>query len=391
MTNGERVLYYSAGKIRERSNCMLRNILIFCIPAVTVLLLVSCSSKPDYNEDNVISIETYFEKEENRVKETKWFEEGSIYADYINTKLDMRDNRDVSASVGEGSHHTPFVTRYDPNTKVNVGPGHVPYKTRWCSICNAEVSNSEQEPHRHYKDKDGKDRHTRYSYGTNREVGWNYAFKKTKFLPSAGREVDEELHVPGVTRWDPVYDEEVGPGFDRGLTKFCPTCEADVALFGHEFKSAIHYGHACDTTSYSLVWMVDMFRKERRIYEKIPASKTDYIELDQDFAPDSQPRIYVPKPPEENPLTMPEVKWVEDRAVRLDRDLIETYRRLVKHYKDTQNRELWWWKDEKYAKITFKLAERRVIDVAGDARTLTENAKDPDYDWEKEKGKIDDE
>lgn len=369
---------------------MLRYSLIPCIAVLTVLLFVSCTSRPDYNEENRVSVEKYFEREEEKVKPTRWIKKDSIYEDYVGTKLDMRDNRDISASyeAQEGSHHTPFVTRFDPYTKVNVGPGHVPGKTKWCSICKAEVSINEQEPHRHYKDKDGKDRNTEYSYLEDREVGWNYIFRKTEFKLSAGREVDPEMYVPDVTRWDPVYKKEVGPNHDPDMTRFCPTCEADVAEFSHKKDGALHYGHACDITVYSSVWMIDMFRKGLNMYEKLPSSRIDYEDLDKDYAPDTSPRISQREPTEEEwgarpENTMPGVRWVENRMIKLDRDDIETYKRLRKHYKETQGMDLWWWEKPKYERLTFDLAERKVLDVGKEARSHVEKSKEV----KEEKGK----
>lgn len=338
------------------------------IIAAAAMVLVSCSSKPDYDEDLPADVDSYFNKMQDEVETSNILPADSMYKEYQNTKLNLIDNRDVKPNYP----HTPFVTKYDPDTQVNVGPGHVPGKTKWCPTCEAEVSISEQEPHHHWKEND-KQMHTEYSYLEDREKGPNHVFKKTKFSRKAGREVVPEDYDEGITQWCNVCEAEFGPGHDHDFTRYCPTCQKDVAKYGHEQKTDIHYGHVCGLTSYSETWMIDMFNKDAKTYEKLPASKHDYNELDKAYAPDNQPRIHEPgvEIPGRPENTMPPVPWVEDRKVILDRDVLDKVE--------------WQWKNPKAKDLTYELAQEKVSDVAKEACDLTEKARDPQYKWAKEK------
>jgi hypothetical protein len=331
------------------------------------------SPKPDYDEEQPASVDNYFNKMQQEAEVSKPLPIDSIYKHYEGTKLHAIDNKDYNSSYP----YTPFVTRYDPDTKVNVGPGHVPGKTKWCPICGAEVSNSEQDPHFHWKE-DSKQMNTRYSYLEDREVGPNHVFKKTKFSREARREVVVEDYDAGITQWCNLCEAETGPGHDCDFTRYCPTCQKDVATFGHEQKTDLHYGHACGLTSYSKVWMIDMFNKDMKTYEKVPSSKHDYTELDKAYAPDRQPRISEPPPDpmrkQQDPeRVLPEVSWVEDRQVLLDRDAL--------------SKVAWKWKNPEAEKLTFDLAERIVSEVAQEVIEEITNARNPEYKWAKEKEK----
>jgi thiol-disulfide isomerase/thioredoxin len=390
--------------------------LTLSILTAAALLLVSCSSRPDYDEKKRASIDEYYKKMQSRAvisKPLPTLPKESIYLAYEGTKLNLTDNRDYNPNAD----YTSFVTRYDPETKVNVGPGHVSGKTKWCPICNAEVSISEQEDrHRHWKDeKTGKQVHTTYSYLEGREVGPNHVFKKTKWNNGAKREVVEEDYDEGMTpwcpvckaeagpravepdgslspwcpicktglvtttQWCPVCKAEAGPGHDHDFTRYCSTCQKDVAKWRHEFKGGIHYGHSCGITSYSKTWMVGMLNKDAKTYEKVPNSRIDYALLDKQDAlvHPVEPRIYEPEPPpdlyaQDPGHVLPGVPWVEDRAVKLDKILSE-----VK----------WEWKNPKAEKMTFELAPRKVSDVAQDAIDYTEKARNPEIKWAEEKEK----
>jgi len=343
------------------------------------LLLVSCSTKPDYDEELPATVDNYFNNLQKKVEVSNILPVDSMYKDYENTVLNLTDNRDVKDKYP----HTPFVTRYDPDTKVNVGPGHVPGKTKWETIIEAEASISETEPFRQwetdksglkdspfqylkFKTEDGKFMHTRWSYLAGREIGPNYVNKKTKFSTEVWREVDPELYDPGFTKWDAVYEKEVGPGFDPDFTTYNPSFQEDVGAFGHEQKGEIHYGPMLGVTKYSHVWGIDMFRKDPAVYEKVPSSKHDYTELDKAYAPDRQPRI---AEPEIDPLGI-RVPWVEDRKVLLDKDVLDKVE--------------WKWRNTRAEKLTFELAQKVVMDVAKEVMEYVQNAKDLDRKWEEE-------
>jgi hypothetical protein len=367
-------MVFTVGKC-ERSASMDRYTFGLGILVVAAMILTSCTTRPDYDETSRASVDAYFIEMQKQAELSKPLPKDSIYIDYESTKLNLTDNRDYNPNAD----YTPFVTRYDPDTKVNIGPGHVPKKTKWDSRSQAEVTISEQEPHFYWEDpKTGKIMHTRYSYLEDREVGPNHVYKKTKFDRNAKREIVEEDYDEGITEWCPVCKAEAGPGHDHDFTRYHETCQKDVAKWRHEQKGDIHYGHACGTTSYSKTWMIDMLNKDAKTYEKVPSSRLDYTELDKKFAPDSQPRIFEPTPPKsqsdarpEN--TMPAVPWVEDRVVELDKDALSKIN--------------WKWKHPKAEKMTFELAQRKVSDVAQDAIDLTEKARDPEYKWAKEKEK----
>ncbi len=371
---------------------MCKNALVLGILTAAAVALASCSSRPNYNEDLPKQVDEYFNKMQDEVQITDTLPVDSMFKDYVGTELNLTDNRDVKHRYP----HTPFVTKYDPDTKVNIGPGHVPGKTKWEPIIEAEVSNSETEPWRQwkigefplkdapfaylrYKSGEGEFVNTRWSYMASREVGPNHVFwkgqSKTKFSFKAKREVDPELYDAEFTRWSPVYEQEVGLGFDPDFTTYCPTCQRDVGNFGHRQEGDIHYGHVCGLTLYSPVWGVDMFRKEAKIYEKVPSSKHDYTELDKAYAPDHQPRLYEPPVPKEDQTenTLHDVPWVEDRKVLLDRDAL--------------SKVDWKWKNPTAKKLTFELAQRRISDVAKEVMDMVKNARDPRYKWVKEKEK----
>jgi hypothetical protein len=357
----------------------------FWIVVAAALIVSSCSAKPDYDEELRTDVDRWFKELQEKVEVTKLLPEGSLFKDYEGTWLDMTDNRDVNKNFP----HTPFVTRYDPETKVNVGPGHVPKKTKWCPLCEAEVSNDPQKYHLHWKDSETqKDKWTHWSYYAEREVGPDYCFKKTEFdyAKNVLREKDPTLYEAGKTRWDKVYRQEVGVDFfDPDFSKYCPRCRMNVAEFGHEQKGALHYGHQCDLTGYSKIWLVDMFLKDPKVYEKIPASKTDYVELDKTYAPNRQPRIFEPEPDkvelERDPEhTMPGVSWVEDRSVILERDDLDRIDQMLKNPE-----VLWKWNSEESKKRTIELSGRKVLDVAQDVIDWIQKIREPEYKWTKAK------
>ncbi len=356
----------------------------FLIVVAAALILTSCTAKPDYDEELRTDVDNYFDSLQDQVEVTKLLPEGSLFKDYEDTWLDLRDNRDVN----KHKEHTPFLTRYDPITKFNVGPGHVPKKTRWCKQCEAEVSNDPQKVHLHWKDSENKDKHTHWSYYAEREVGPDYCFKKTEFdyNKSVLREKDPTLYEADKTRWDRFYQQEVGVDFfDPDFSKYCPRCRMNVADFGHEQKGALHYGHQCDLTGYSKIWLVDMFLKDPKVYEKIPSSKHDYIELDKTYAPNRQPRIHEPEPKKEDveadaEHTMPGVAWVEDREVILERDDLDRIEQMLKN-----TEVLWKWKDEEAKKRTIELSRRKVLDVAQDVIDWIQKIREPEYKWTKVK------
>jgi hypothetical protein len=119
-----------------------------------------------------------------------------------------------------------------------------------------------------------------------------------------------------------------------------------------------------------------MFRKEAKIYEKIPASRIDYQALDKAYAPDRAPRIRERAPSqaewEARPQnTMLEAFWVEDRKVLPPVDF----------------KLKWSWRNPEAEKMTFELAKRVVGDVAKEDCELAENARNPEYKWTREEKK----
>jgi hypothetical protein len=355
----------------------------FWIVVAAALILASCTARPEYDEELRTDVDKYFSDLQDKVEVTKLLPEDSLFKDYEDTWLDLKDNRDVN----KHKEHTPFVTRYDPITKFNVGPGHVPKKTRWCKQCEAEVSNDPQKAHIHWKDKDKKDQHTRWSYWAGREVGPNFCFKKTEFDYNRNvlREKDPVLYEAEKTRWDKYYKQEVGVDFfDPDFSKYCARCRTNVADYGHEQKGAIHYGHQCDLTGYSKVWLVDMFLKTPKVYEKIPSSKHDYIELDKSYAPNRQPRIYEPEPKEgehDDPAhAMPGVPWVEDREVILKRDDLDRIEQMLKIPE-----VLWRWTNEESKKRTYELCRRKILDVAQEIIDKVQVLRKPETKYVKPK------
>ncbi len=333
--------------------------------AVIPVILASCTSRPDYDiwDPTNKSVEAYEAQLKEKAQVSKPLPVGGKFKKWEGTKLEFKDNRDVAAL----EMHTPFVTKYDPVGKTNIGPGHVRGKTKWDKDARAEISNKEGPGgHVTYKDESGKEVHTHYSYVENCDVGPNHILKKTKFSREAKREIVPDDYEAGVTKWCPICKEEMGPGHDHGFTRYCPNCQKDVAAFGHVQQGEIHYGHDCNLTEYSLVWAIDMFRKDAKTYEVIPSSKNDYADLDKAYAPDHQPRI---SEPEADLLDVP-VPWVEDRKVKLSHEDID--------------RLNWKWSTPKAKEVMYKFAERVLTDVAKEVRAYIDKIEAPDHRWEKD-------
>jgi hypothetical protein len=387
---------------------------LFLVLLCIALFSLSCSTSYDWENEKGAS--DLMAKQQERAKENT--DPPAAYKQLKGTKLNLEDNIDIAPTPAP---HTTYVTEYCPICKRNAGPGHIHGVTMWCEICKKEVSSLESQTAEggpHWHDPLRKDVHTDWCYYCNREVftGHKHGIEKyqeTKFCYICMKEMGvEHLHWKDEsgkdvhTVWCPTCWQEVGPGHDHMLTKFCPTspsCLQDEGRFGKKEKKTpefglqkdpnnpekipnkfvkgytdpVPYGHFCGETRYSFSWGVDL-----PIIG--PHSKIEYIVLDTvlpdegeiHYRPAEQPRIAMPNPEDFRKVfpNMPEevssIPWVEERSVTIDPDI---FARLQ-----------WKWKNPELKKLVMELAPLKAKDVAKEAWDYFENARNPEFKWKRE-------
>jgi len=198
---------------------------------------------------------------------------------------------------------------------------------------------------------------THFNYAIAREVGpggiyvripkTNKLLFHQKFDKNAKRDIGNN-YIRDKTRWSHIWWEEVGPDDDVGFTRWCPVCKADVSAYTGEMKGLdsyvemlkaavrkegiiapeilamaipvgrIPFGHNCNETQYSRVWLNDVPIRPL-------LSKIDYRSLDKKYAPDNDLRIWGKI--ERSQFTAVEVPKVEDQQVKLSPDDLRQIRR----------------------------------------------------------------